>query len=326
MEIRVEQDITDPADPSILDPETRAIVERLTQDPFLDPSLPPARMRAAFDAFYAANPVPAGQLANVRDMAIDGPSGAIGLRIYTPIATDAPTPIILFFHGGGMVMGSIEAYDGVCRRLAQKSGAILVSASYRLAPECKFPAAADDAWAALQWVSGNAASLGGDPDRLVVAGESGGGNLAAGCALRARDEGGPAIAYQVLINPAVGTLGNSKSMRRYARGFFFEPEALDWIYSVYLEHPDDEKEFRVSPILASRFDGLPPAFIVVAGCDILRDDIERYADFLRQAGVPVEQSCYETTIHGFTVMAGSINAGLSALDECAAHIRAHFEH
>lgn len=321
----MEKDIIGQADPSILDAETRNVLERLSRDPFLDPSMPPEQMRAAFDSFYANNPVPAGPISSARDVAIDGPGGTIALRIYTPLTLDARTPIILFFHGGAMVMGSIEAYDGVCRRLVEKSGSILVSASYRLAPEHKFPAAPDDAWAALQWVSKHAVSLGGDPDRLVVAGESGGGNLATGCALRARDEGGPAIAYQVLINPAVGTLGNSKSMQRYARGFFFEPEALDWIYSVYLGHPDDAANFLVSPILSSRFDSLPPAFIVIAGCDILRDDIERYADLLTQSGVAVEQSCYETTIHGFTVMAGSVSAGLSALDECAARIRVHFE-
>lgn len=321
----MENDVIEQADISILDAETRDILERLSRDPFLDPSMPPEQMRAAFDSFYSNNPVPAGPISCVRDVAIDGPGGAIALRIYTPLLAEARAPIILFYHGGGMVMGSIAAYDGVCRRLAQKSGAILVSASYRLAPEHKFPAAPDDAWAALQWVSEQAVSLGGDPDKLVVAGESGGGNLATGCALRARDEGGPAIAYQVLINPAVGTLGNSTSMQRYARGFFFEPEALDWIYSVYLEHPDDAADVRVSPILSSRFDGLPPAFIVVAGCDILRDDIERYAELLKQSGVAVEQSCYETTIHGFTVMAGSVSVGLSALDECASRIRAHFE-
>ncbi|QNA85443.1 alpha/beta hydrolase [Sphingomonas sp. So64.6b] len=314
------------ADHSLLDAQTVDILMRLERDPFLDPTMAPSDMRAAFDAFYASLPIAAPPIGAADDVTIDGPAGPIALRIYRPrTAVGEKPPVILFIHGGGAMMGGLASYDGVCRRLTAKSGAMLISATYRLAPEHKFPAATDDIWAVFNWVCANAAALGGDVERLVVMGESGGGGLAAGCAQRARDEGQTSIALQVLINPALGMLGSSKSMARYARGFFFEPEALEWIYSQYLENSTDITNPLVSPILAPDLAGLPPTFIITAGHDILRDDIEAYAARLADAGVRVEISCYETTIHGFTVMAGAIDAGLDALDECAEKIRARFD-
>ncbi|MGY4395519.1 acetyl esterase [Sphingomonas sp. UYAg733] len=311
------------ADRSMLDAQTIAILARLEESPFLDPAMTPLEMRAAFDAFYSGLPIPSGPIASADDMMIDGPAGPLALRIYTPEGRPgAARPLVAFYHGGGAMMGGIESYDGVCRRLCAQSGAIIAATTYRLAPEHKFPAATDDAWATLNWIADNALALGADPDKLVIMGESGGGGLAAGCAIRARDSGGPQITLQILVNPALGTLGASRSMKRYSRGFFFEPEALDWIYSQYLGDPNDLSDPLVSPILVPDVADLPTTFLVIAGHDILRDDIVGFAERLSAAGVAVATRCYDTTIHGFTVMAGAIDAGLNALDACAERIRA----
>jgi acetyl esterase len=228
-------------------------------------------------------------LESINDVVIDGPACPLRLRVYTPqAADDARRPIILFIHGGAAIMGGIESYDGVCRRLATQADAILVSATYRHAPEHKFPAAPDDTWAVLNWVVAQAASLGGDSDKLVIVGESGGGGLAAGCTLRARDEGRPKIAYQILINPALGRGPETDSMRRFGRGFFFEPEALDWILSQVLADPADLADWRASPMLATNLNDLPPTYFVLAGHDILRTDIEQFAERMAASGVDVE--------------------------------------
>ncbi|QIB64961.1 alpha/beta hydrolase [Kineobactrum salinum] len=306
----------------ILDAQTRSVLAMIERDPFLNLDMTPKEMRQAFDRFYDQIGYPALPVAQVSNFPIPGPAGPIAARAYTPQAdAGRALPVMVFFHGGGMMMGSLDAYDGLCRRLAHNSGCIIVSASYRLAPENKFPAAVEDALAAVQWTHDNAETLGGDAARLVVGGESGGGYLAAAVTQILRDKGDDYIAFQLLINPAIGTRGGSASMEKYARGFFFEPEMLDWFYTQYLNDMEQLRDPRVSPILADRFEGLPPAFIIVAGVDILRNDIELYSRLLAEAGVPVKTSTYEGTIHGFTVMGGLIDAGVRAVDECAETLR-----
>ncbi len=323
---KADSDTTEAVGREILDEQTRAVVERLERDPFLDLEMSPPEMRQAFDRFYADIGYPALDVASVTDRDVPGSAAPIAVRIYQPQREAGEAlPVLLFFHGGGMMMGSLDAYDGLCRRLAHQSGCIVVSGSYRLAPENKFPAAADDAFQTAEWVHENAASFGGDPDKMAIGGESGGGNLAAGVTQRLRNQGSSYLKFQLLINPAIGQRGASESMTKYARGFFFEPEMLDWFYSQYLADMKDLEDPLVSPVWADSFAGLPPAFIIVAGVDILRSDIERYAAFLKEAGVPVETSTYETTIHGFTVMGGLIDVGVQALDECAAKLAQAFQ-
>jgi len=307
----------------ILDAQTRSVLTMLERDPFLDLDMTPEEMRKAFDRFYAQIGYPALPVAQVKNVQVPGPGGALAARVYRPENKSSHLlPAIVFFHGGGMMMGSLDAYDGLCRRLAHNSGCIVVSGTYRLAPEYKFPDAVEDALATVRWVRDKARSLGIDAGRIAIGGESGGGYLAAAVTQILRDAGENFLAFQMLINPAVGGTMGSESMEKYGRGFFFEPEMLDWFYSQYLPDMDLKDDPRVSPILAESFEGLPPAHIVIAGVDILRSDIELYARLLAAAGVPVQTNTYEGTIHGFTVMGGLIDAGVRALDTCAETLKA----
>jgi acetyl esterase len=304
------------------DPQTREMLKRFVAEPFLDPSMTPEQMRKAFDAFYAKVDLAPADVA-VTNTAFKGPAGDIRVRIYHPGPQGAAAlPVVLFYKGGGLVMGSLDSYDAICRRLSRASGAIVVSVSYRQPPEHRAPAASDDCYAALVWAHENAASFGGDPKRLAVAGDSGGGMLAAVVTHMARDQGGPPLAFQLLLYPAVGTRGGSESMKLFARGYWFEPEALDWLYSLYATSEVGVQDPRVSPILRKDFSGLPPAYVVSANFDIIRDDVEHYARLLAQAGVPVELRRYETTIHGFFNMGGALDFVGAAIDECGAKLAA----
>jgi len=312
--------------PARLDEQSRAVLEKIAKDPFLDPAMPLERMRANFIAFHHSVELPRVELDKVEDRAIAGARGKIAIRIYRAKSeVTAPRPLLVYYHGGGMMFGNLASHDTICRRLAEQSGAIVVAVDYALAPENRFPAAVDDSYAALVWAYDNGASIGGDPSRLAVGGDSAGGNLAAVVAQLARDRSGPPLRFQLLIYPAVGMKGESQSMKEFAKGYFFERDALDWFYGQCLDDRSEVSDARVSPILARDFSRLPPAFVVTAGFDILRDDGEAYAQLLRDAGVPAECHRYETTIHGFISMAGAIEAGRAAIDECAAKLRAALE-
>jgi len=306
-----------------LDPQTQTMLRRLYDEPFLDPvNMTPPQMRAAFDAFYARVgllPAPA----HATDAALPVPGGSVGLRIYRPVdASDEPLPVVVFYLGGGLVMGSLESYDGVCRRLCAASGCIVVSAAYRQPPEHPFPAAVDDSYAALLWAHEHAARFGGDPSRIAVAGESGGGMLAAVVTHMALDRAGPPIDFQLLIYPAVGGDRNTPSMREFAEGYWFEPGQLDWLYQIYAGDTDPNDP-RISPIFRRNLAGVPPAYVVAANYDILRDDVLAYAAALRAAGVPVTTRVYPT-IHGFVCMGGVIDMAGEALDQAGAALAAHF--
>jgi acetyl esterase len=308
--------------PVNLDADTRRVLARLTANPFLDPSMSIEQMRAAFEAFYAAMYADFGQIVDIENRAIAGRHGPIPIRIYTPREDlGRALPVLMFIHGGGSIMGSLDSFDAVCQQLCASSGCLVISIDYHLAPEHSFATSVEDSYDALVWIHRNAASLGGDPSRLAISGESGGGCLAAIVTQLAREQGGPPLAFQLLLYPYVGTRGGSRSMQGFARGYFFEADALDWI--IGLNFPDRSvlADWRVSPIRAGDFTGLPPAFIVAAGADILRDDVEDYARLLRDAGVPTELSRYDTTIHGFIAMAGQIEAGRMALAECGTKLR-----
>jgi acetyl esterase len=308
----------------MLDVQTKALLDEIAANPMPPISeMTPAEWRAAFHDFFVANGLPAVDLVDTEDRELPGPHGPIRVRVYRPREGDASAPRggLVYYHGGGMVSNSIETYDAICQHLCEGSGAIVVSVDYRLAPEHRFPIPVDDAFAAAAWVHENAAALGIDPARLAVGGDSAGGNLTAAVTQLARDNGGPPFAFQLMVYPAVGTRGHSFSLAEFATGYLFEREELDFVYTQYANDPSDVRDPRLSPILASDFGGLPPAFVITAGHDILRDDGEDYVELLRAAGVPVELHRYETTIHAFLNVAGRIDAGCEAVEECARKLR-----
>lgn len=228
---------------------------------------------------------------------------------------------MVFFHGGCYVFGDLETHDTVCRSLSNSSGSLIVAIDYRLAPEDKFPAAVHDAYAATKWVVDHAADLGGDPSRVGVGGDSAGGNLSAVVALLARDRGGPALAYQLLIYPATDGAMNTLSMRENSEGYLLTRRDVVWAYNHYLSEVGDKLNPLVSPLLAADHSGLPAAIIVTAEFDPLRDEGEAYGEKLRQGGVPVKVRRYDGMIHGFLSLSGVVTRGQEGLREIGADLR-----
>jgi acetyl esterase/lipase len=309
-----------------LSKQTLAALNQLEKAATEHPSivnLPPYRRREIHDAIYVPLGLPNSDITDAEERFIPGPDGhKIRIRIYTPKERPSEKlPVIIYYHGGGMMMGSLEQYEPITRRLSQKSGLIVVAVDFRMSPEYKFPAALDDSYAALVWVKGNADSFGGDPEKLVIAGDSGGGLLAAAMTQQARDQEGPHISYQVLIYPAIGTRGNSKSADLFAEGYVFGRKELEWAYGSWINSPEEMNNVRVQPILATDFSGLPPAYVASAEYEVMRDDIEEYARLLEAAGVPTIMKRFDGTVHPFMSMAGVIDAGKDVIDEAAAEIR-----
>ena len=300
-----------------LDPQAQVVIDmieslgvaELTAD--TDPNAVRALMNAAV--------MPSGiEIASVSEREVPGPNGPVPVRVYRP-AGDAAKPVIVYYHGGGWVLGSLETHDGTCRRLADGADAVVVSVEYRMGPEDRFPAAVDDSYAALTWVAANAAEIGADPARLVVAGDSAGGNLAAVMSQRAREDG-PAIAFQLLIYPVTDHEFTSVSMEENAVGYYLTRDAMRWFYDHYLEDPSQGDDPRVSPLRAADLSGLPPAFVLTAQYDPLRDQGIAYADALREAGNVVEMTMYEGLFHGFFSMFDLIDAGKAAFDDAIAAV------
>ena len=241
------------------------------------------------------------EVAAVEDRVIPGPDGDLPVRIYTPDAP-APRPVIAFFHGGGFVICSIDTHDGLARRLANAIGAVVVSVEYRLAPEVRCPDSAEDCYAATLWTHEHAAELGTDPGRLIVAGDSAGGNLAAVVALMASERSTPPIAGQVLVYPVIDAACDAPSYTENGAGYFLEASGMRWFWDHYLGPDGDGTHHHASPIRASDLSGLPPAVVITAEFDPLRDEGEAYADALEAAGVPVVARRYDGMIHGFVSM------------------------
>jgi acetyl esterase len=304
-----------------LDPQAAVLLETMAKMNAGRPLLhegTPEEARVA----YAANipPTPDEPLASVEDRTIPGPAGPLRLRVYRPLGEGA-LPAVVYCHGGGWVMGSIESHNALCHSLASRSGCVVAAVDYRLAPEDPFPAGLDDCVAAVQWVVDNAGDLGVDPGRVAVGGDSSGGNLAAAACLVARDRGGPPIAFQLLIYPVLAFGYDTPSYAENAEGYFLTEVAMRWFSDQYLGRPEDATDPYAAPLLATDLAGLPPAHMVTAEFDPLRDEDEAYVDVLAAAGVPAGLHRYEGMIHGFVRMAGALDQGKAALDECAAVLR-----
>jgi len=256
----------------------------------------------------------------VENRRIPGDGGLIPVRVYSP--REAPElPGLVYFHGGGFVIGTLDGWDRTCRALANASGCVVISVDYRLAPEHPFPAAADDAFAVTQYVADHAADFGIDPTLLAVGGDSAGGNLAAVVALRARDAGGPPLAFQLLVYPLVDfTDHDSGSMREYDEGHFLTRPIMDYFADHYLPRGVDRRQAWVSPLYAN-VTGLPPAFVLTAECDPLRDQGEAFAARLKHAGVQTASKRYDGMIHPFFSLSGIIDGGKTALADAAAALK-----
>lgn len=306
-----------------LDPQAKALLDSMAamgMPPMHTIPIEQIRQWTIVGEAILGKPEPVG---TVEDREIPGPAGQIPIRICTPEGT-GPFPVLVYFHGGGWVLGNIQSADPICRTLTNKARCITVSVEYRLAPEHKFPAAPEDCYAATQWVAGHAPDFNGDPARIAVGGESAGGNLAAVVSLMARDRGGPKLVYQLLIYPATGSGPDTPSMRENAEGYMLTREDGKWFLNHYLSSEADRQNPYLAPLKATDLHGLPPALVITGEFDPLRDEGEYYAARLRDAGVPVTTTRYDGMIHGFVNFAGMLDKGKLALDEAARALRLAF--
>jgi acetyl esterase len=263
------------------------------------------------------NPEP---VAEVLELDIPGPGGDIRIRIYRP-NHEGPLPVLVYFFGGGWTLGTIDTSDAICRALTNAAGCVTVSVGYRLAPEHTFPAAVDDCYAATSWIAEHAEEIGIDAGRLAVGGDSAGGNLAASVTLLAKDNGGPAIAHQLLVYPNTDYHADTESLRDNTDPVLFNRTSVAWYWRNYLASPEDGANPLASPLRATDLRGLPPATVLTAEYDPLRDEGEQYAKRLADAGVPVALTRYEGMVHGFFAMSGVLDAAKVAVAHAADQLR-----
>ena len=261
---------------------------------------------------------------SIETLEIPGVQGNIMTWVYKPSAKEN-LPMLVFYHGGGFVIGSLESHDTVCRSLCVEAQCIVVAVEYRLAPENKYPAALEDAWSATEWVAGNANLLGGDPARLAIGGDSAGGCLAATVALMAKESGGPNISKQLLIYPCTDMTRRYESHKTFGEGYRLTSDLIEWFYSHYFSEEDDVESWKASPLNSTKLEGLPPTFLISAGFDPLQDEAEAYADKLMRAGVSTKHSHYEGMLHGFITMPGVMDKAKEALTECAQELKLVFQ-
>jgi acetyl esterase len=307
-----------------LDPQAQAMRDQKERDgvaPLYTMSLEAARA-ADLASIRAAGgrPEPVHEVA---DHWLPGPGGQLKLRVYRP-SGERDLPVLMYFFGGGWVLGTVESADGIARSLANAAGCIVAVPGYRLAPEHPFPAAIEDCWAATRWVEANAAALGADPARIAVGGDSAGGNLAAALTLMAQESGDLRLTGQLLVYPNTDQLADDESLRASDDPYLFNQHSVRWYRSHYFVDPDDATNPLASPLLAETLAGLPPALIITAEFDPLRDQGERYAARLAKDGVPVAVARYEGMIHGFFAMSGSLDAGRVAHAQAAKQLREWF--
>lgn len=304
-----------------LDPQVQAIVDAYAAMPKVDLSaIPAAIFRAAMDkpSVYA----PGDEVAQIENREIPGPGGVLRIRIYRPKASGR-LPVTLYFHGGGFVICGLDTHDNICRCLAQRAETLVVSVDYRLAPEAKFPAAVEDACAALQWLHTHAADIDGDATRMAIAGDSAGGNLATVTAQWAQQHG-IELRHQLLFYPVTDCTASSASYREFAEGYVLTAEMMRWFIGHYLPDMQSADDPRASPLRQPDLGGLAPATIFTAACDPLRDEGEAYGLALRKAGVAVNLQRWPGQIHGFISMLGVISAADQALTEAANVLTAAF--
>ena len=308
-----------------LDPDVLLVLDmiRLAGRPPFE-QLTPAEAREAYMKSRAVLQPEPEPVAETRELAAPGPHGPIPLRLYRPDAAPGPLPGLIYYHGGGWLLGGLDSHDGVCRRFANAARCVVVSVDYRMAPEHKFPAAVDDCAAATAWAIGQAAALGIDPARVAVGGDSAGGNLAAVMALMARDGGLPKLAFQLLIYPATDMTMTTVSSQTVGPGVPLTSATMKWFIDHYMRGPEDAIDWRASPIRAASVAGTAPALVLTAAADPLRDEGIAYAARLEREGVRTTAIHLTDQIHGFMSMGKVIRAADTAIDMMAASLRRAF--
>jgi acetyl esterase len=310
-----------------LDPAATTLLQQMA-DAGMPPlnEMSPADARVAAEGFIALGG-PGDDVAEVTNRTIPGPHGEIPIRIYRPNVEGGGSgalPCLLYFHGGGWVLGTVDSTDAICRATANRAGCIVVSVEYRLSPEHKFPVPLDDCYAATTWVAANGKEIGVDGTRLAVGGDSAGGNLAAAVSLRARDENGPSLRMQLLVYPVTNHDFATPSYTENADGYLLTQDMMRWFWDHYLSKPKDGKNPLASPLLAKDLSGLPPALVLTAEFDPLRDEGEAYAAALTAAGVSVTTQRFDGMIHAFWQMLAVFEAASTAADLAAAELRKAF--
>ena len=299
-----------------LDPQARAYLDEVATLGFPDArTITPDEWRAQAPIRAKHFGIEPGPIAKVENRTIPGPDGDVPIRIFTPDAP-GPLPILVHYHGGGWVIGSGDQSDNLCRAMATQTPCIVVSVEYRLAPETRFPGGLEDCYAATAWVAAHGTEFGGDPTRLAVGGESAGGNLAAAVALLARERGGPKIAYQLLVYPVSDANFETGSYREMAEGYGLSRAQMQYFWDLYVTSDADRTNPLASPLLAD-LSGLPPATVLTAEYDPLRDEGVALAEKLAAAGVPVEHVSYPGQIHGFFNVGTMMQAGEVAVERAA---------
>jgi acetyl esterase len=311
----------------MLDPQAKALIDLIAEK-----GIPPTHTLSPQDArdyyvqrrFFSQPDAP--EVAEVKDIQIPGPAGEITLRCYRPLgsASAETLPALLYYHGGGHVIGDLDTHDTLCRTLANLAHCAVFSVHYRLAPEHIFPAASDDCVAATLWVHANATALKIDPARIAVGGDSAGGHLAAVVALTLKKDHQFKPVLQLLIYPVANASAVSESMRTNAQGYLLTRDSMDYFYGHYMPESWMREDWRGSPILAADHTDLPPALVITAGYDPLRDEGRDYADKLSAAGVPTQYICFERQIHGFVPMGRILREADTAVKLCAQTMRDHF--
>lgn len=281
------------------------------------------QIRQLFNRFHEGTSGQEEQVADIKNLTIPGDQSEITVRLYTP-SGNGPFPVLVYFHGGGWVAGNLETADFLVRKLANKANCLVVSVNYRLAPEHKFPAAVKDCYTAVKWTAAHIEKYNGDPRRMVTGGDGAGGNLAAVIPIIAKEQGGPSISFQLLIYPVTNLSFNTPSHKHYASGYFLEHSAMKRFAAEYLNHDEERTNYYVSPLMAKDLSGLPPALIITAEYDILRDEGEEYARRLREAGVKSQLIRYDGLIHGFLTIPELKNEAKLAVEHIAVVLKRHF--
>ncbi|MEF8902005.1 MAG: alpha/beta hydrolase [Halovenus sp.] len=311
---------------STLNPQVEAYLHGLSEQ-----GLPPLYQLSLADARETYRDLsvpddPPSAVASVTDRTVPGPEADIPVRLYTPRG-DGPFPPLVFFHGGGWLLGGLDTHDALCRELANAAECLVVAVDYRLAPEHRFPAGLEDCYAVTRWVANNAETVGAEPGTLAIAGDSAGGALAMGVGLLARDRDGPAIDYQVLAYPVTDHTFDTESYEENAQGYFLTRKDMERFWNGYLRSELDGRHPYASPLRSQNLDGLPPSFVLTSGFDPLRDEGRQLADRLSEAGVPTQDAQYDDMIHGFLTMLADpeLDRAHEAIEEIGAAVRSELQ-